>query len=538
MQKKLISFDEISQLSSKDKAYFRRESYLNSFLTDFPSVSSILNQAKDKKASFTSEQRTLLVDVLKKQYAQRSLTQRAEDSMNALLDENTFTIITAHQPSLLTGPLYYIYKIISVLKLSRHLNNQQNDFTFIPLFITGGEDHDFDEINHAQIFNKRLEWDTKQSGAVGRMEMSGLSELIVEFKDLLGERSKAINLVNEIQEKLASFTSYASFTIWLTERLFIDTDLLIINMDDKDLKQSFIPILKKELTESFSKPLVNDTQTALAEHNHQSQAFARDINLFMHSDNQRLRIEKNGEQYHLVDSTTHYTESEILQYLNDHPENFSPNVVLRPLYQEHCMPNVAYVGGGGELSYWLERKSQFEAIHLPFPILVRRHSALIIEAKDGQTWQQLGFNIEDIFEEEHILIKSYLTRSSEIDLDLEPLLNRASAVYNELSELSNKVDPTLSKSIQAASVKHTKSLEQLGSRITRALKAKEEVSITKIKKIKAKYFPNNGLQERYTNVFEFISKYGITFISKVEDSFEDFPKEFEVIMLEKDDFPA
>ncbi|MEM8907956.1 MAG: bacillithiol biosynthesis BshC, partial [Bacteroidota bacterium] len=168
MQVYKIPFSDVPQLSARDKAYAAEHEGLRAFYKYPVSIEAFAQVIKDKQATPTD--RTLLVNVLKEQYAQLSVEPAVQANIKQLADAQTFTLTTAHQPSLLTGPLYYIYKIISTINLAKRLRDFYPDYHFVPVFITGGEDHDFEEVQNAHLFNRTLTWENTETGSVGLMK--------------------------------------------------------------------------------------------------------------------------------------------------------------------------------------------------------------------------------------------------------------------------------------------------------------------------------------------------------------------------------
>jgi len=280
-------------------------------------------------------------------------------------------------------------------------------------------------------------------------------------------------------------------------------------MDDADLKRSFIPVLEKELTEQFSMRYVPATQAALEQAGFKAQAYCRSVNLFYMEEGIRERIEPIPEGGFIrVDLKISYSLEELLTELHSHPERFSPNVILRPLYQESILPNLAYIGGGGELAYWLERKTQFEAAGVHFPMLIRRNSVLMIDASTSAQIEKAGLTWEDLLGEYDAIVKSFLVAHSESDLHFEDEKKLIHEAYLSLANKAQRMDPTLSSAILAEEVKQSKIFEQLSSRLMRAEKQQQETNINRIKKLKDKLFPGGGLQERHDNMMSFYSLSG------------------------------
>jgi bacillithiol synthase len=242
-----IPYDKVNQIAYKDLFYINQPEKLSDFYSFSPDLQGLIEATQTRKKNPVN--RPLLVDVLKSHYAQTGFTEKQRSNIDNLLNENTFTVVTAHQPCLLTGPAYYFYKIFSTVQLCAILKGAMPDCDFVPVFISGSEDHDFEETNHLQIFGKRIEWQTDQRGPVGRFNTDGLEVSINEFLSLLGNRPAAASISEMINDALRNASKYNEFVFNLLNKLFGKYGLIILNMDDKALKSAFIPIMQKELTE-------------------------------------------------------------------------------------------------------------------------------------------------------------------------------------------------------------------------------------------------------------------------------------------------
>lgn len=499
-------FQDIPQFSAKDIAYATQHDKLKPFYKYPVQIESFPKVIQDKKSD--SIDRTVLADTLLAQYQQFGNNKAVLENIEALRNENTFTVITAHQPSLFTGPLYYIFKIISAIRLAEVLNERYPDFKIIPVFISGSEDHDFEEINHAQLFGKTVEWQNDESGACGLMKTDSLKDALTELKDILGNSDKATHAFHLIEQAYTQFPTYGQAAQALVYQLFSDYGLVVANMNEAAFKRLFIPQMEKEIFDSFSLPYVTATQKALDEVGFGDQAYAREINLFYLRDQIRARIEKEGDQFKVVDTEYRFSEAEFRKELHDYPERFSPNVVMRPVYEEVVFPNLAYIGGGGELSYWLERKSQFEAFGVNFPMLIRRNSALWVDKGSKKRLTKLGLEIHDLFQETEDLLKVWVKNNTENEIKLSEEKAELEAILLKISEKAKEVDPSLEGKVLAENAKIIKSVENLEGRLMRAEKQRYEISLNQIRSLRDKLFPGNGLQERHDNFLGLYLKYG------------------------------
>ena len=268
--------------------------------------------------------------------------------------------------------------------------------------------------------------------------------------------------------------------------------LVIIDGDDKRLKEQFLPIIKKDILQNGFVKSIQKCSNELVK-NYKVQAHVRDVNFFKLSEEKRELI-KGG-----------FAKNEIAEK----PEKFSPNVLMRPLYQESILPNIAYIGGGAEVAYWMQLKTAFKQENIPFPILVLRNSVMLISTKQLQKITDLGFVLEDLFLEEDQLHKQYVKiQTSSISLDKE--IETINRIFDSMSKKT--IDKNLQSTIKAEKQKQLKSLQKLEKKLLKSEKRKHEIALQKISKLKKNLFPNNSLQERFDNFIPFYLKDGGNFI--------------------------
>lgn len=524
-----IDFADIPQLSARDKAYQSSDNPFRPFMA-FESNIESFEQAIHDRANYPVD-RDLLTRVIKEQYASFREAEKVMANVELLVKDNSFTIITAHQPSLFTGPLYYIHKIFSAINLAERLDKEYPDYKFVPVFVTGGEDHDFDEINKTHIFNRTITWQQDKGGSVGRLSIESLAPVIEELKEILSDKETGNQIKTWIDDAFTHSKTYGEFAQRLTHNIFKQYGLVVLNMDHKDMKKAFIPIMAKEIVKRPSQRLVNESQAQIEALGYSAQAHVREINLFYLMDGARERLLFEDGVYKVNNTDIAWSESEILQELKDHPDQFSPNVVMRPLYQESILPNLAYVGGGGELAYWLERKSQFAHFEVFYPMLVRRASVKIISKSQSKAMDKLGIDIKGLFDKEDKLINQYLQKATTVELDLSSEQMAIQNIFNDIALKAKAIDPTLEKKILAEGSKQTKVIDQLKSRIKRTLKAQEDTQVAKIRNLKSKLFPNLGLQERHDNFFQYYDMLGSDLMELLKSNIDALQKGFMVVSL-------
>ncbi|MDA9774145.1 bacillithiol biosynthesis cysteine-adding enzyme BshC [Saprospiraceae bacterium] len=522
-----IDFQDFPQLSSRDKAYQAGNDLLRPFY-NYDFEYSAFGQVIEDRKKFPVD-RAMLVEELTKTYSKIDHSSEVAKNIASLADEKTFTVITAHQPSLFTGPLYFIIKIASAINLAKKLNEDHPSYKIIPVFILGAEDHDFEEINHTYIYNKKISWEREASGSVGRLDKQELDVAISTLKDILGDSENAKSLKTMIDNAYNKAKNYGEFSFSLTHQLFDRYGLVIANYDNRAFKKAFAPIIKKEITEQYSKVHVLEAQKQIVDAGFSDQAFARDINFFYLQDGKRSRIEKNGDKYKVVDTELEFSLDEILREVDQYPDRFSPNVIMRPLYQETIMPNLAYIGGGGELAYWLERKSQFTASNVFLPMLVRRNSVLWVNERNQKQLEKLSLSIHDLLQDTDQLVKSYALQESDHDVNFDGAFDKINEAYNEISEISVAIDGSLGQKLEAMKASNINGLEKLQARLIKSIKQNQEVKINQVRKVKDSLFPAGSLQERKSNFMEFYLKNGDSMIDTLVAECFPLEKRFLVI---------
>ncbi len=523
-----LPFDKIPHFSQRDIAYQTADERLRPYYQHDVSIEALADAIAAKQQS--KLYREVLVQGLKEQYQGVETTDAVRANIEALRDDHTFTIVTAHQPSILTGPLYYIHKICSTISLTRQLNARYTDHRFVPVFVSGGEDHDFDEIATLHLFGKDFTWETDQVGAVGRMSLDGLSDVLTAVKETFGTSPHAEELAHMIDQAFAKAKHYGDFMFRLTDALFSQHGLVVVNMDNNAYKEVFLPYVIQDIEKEISASAVRKDQEKLEAAGFSGQAHAREVNIFVH-DGDRHRVIKTDDGYTINDKT--YSQEELIAYLKAKPESISPNVVLRPIFQELILPNLAYIGGGGELAYWMERVSLFEEMELPFPMLIRRDSALLVDKRSHDYITEQGLSIEQMFDREEQVVIKFTLEDSDKALSLKTYKEEVAAIFAKMDQYVIEIDPTLSGSVNAEKAKAEKAIDNLENKMIKAEKRAKETQINKLTKIKNKLFPNgDSLQERYDNFIPFFLRYGSEWIDQLTELLDPMNKEFKIILLD------
>ena len=487
-----IALQDTACFSSFFIDYVNENEALKEFYDLYPSMAHAGVVAS--KRSFEQSNRTILVNELTKQYLGIADAEEVNKNIQLLNKPTTFTITTGHQLNLATGPMYVILKLVTAINTAQQLNLKYPHLNFVPVYWMATEDHDFEEINHFNFFGKTHTWETMQTGAVGRFVVEELTKMFPDLNDI----SPLIS--NAYRQGL----SLAKATQQLVHSLMGTYGLICLDADVKPLKALFGPIMQKELVEHKAEALVQGSIAKLKLLGYKNQVNPRNINLFYLDHNCRERIEKKGDDYVVLNTDLTFSASEMLALLHSHPEKFSPNVVLRPLYQSTILPDIAMVGGPSEIVYWLQLKQLFIHHQVNFPLLMPRNFAMLVSQTQEQKLAKVGLSLRDLFQEHALLKKHIVHLNEQTSFDMKLEMDLLLQIQSSLLQKANAIDASLAGSVLAEMNKMTKGVEELEKKIHKALERKNETSITQVMNIKAKLFPNDVLQERVDNVFNFL----------------------------------
>ena len=486
---------------------------LQPFYSFPPTVEGIRQTIEKKKLQPVN--RKILVEVLKKQYQNLSSSKAVQKNIELLLSENTFTVCTAHQPNLFTGPLYFVYKILHAIKLASYLKEQLPQHHFVPVYYMGSEDADFAELNHTYVDGKKIEWKKEQKGAVGKMKVDKtLLQLIDEMEGQLSAEQHGKEVIDLLRKCYSGGKNIQTATFELVNKLYGAWGLIVLLPHHPALKAEMKKVFEEDLFQHTPFSIVTKTSEQLSEH-YIAQAYPREINLFYLKDDIRERIEYKNSQFSILNSQIKFSGDEMRKELDEHPERFSPNVILRGLYQETILPNLVFIGGGGETAYWLQLKSLFDHYKIVYPVLVLRNSFVIVEGKWKEKIKKLGLTIPGLFQSENDLMKQIVFQHSQHSISLNGNFEKAEELFEQIRMQAEAVDKSLSQHVAAIKSRSLKNLQELEKKMLRAEKRKFAEQQRQIQKLKEALFPKNSLQERVENFSWFYAKWGSNFIEEL-----------------------
>ena len=341
----------------------------------------------------------------------------------------------------------------------------------------------------------------------------------------LGSGQDAERIAELLRACYAPDHTLAQATRLFVNALFGRFGLVILDGDDPELKRLFAPVLREELLNQVAERSVRYANDRLEGH-YGVQAHAREINLFHLRPGHRSRIVLKADHFQVLDNGPRWSLEEMLAEVDRNPQDFSPNVILRPVYQEVVLPNIAYVGGGGEIAYWMQLRWLFQALQVPMPVVLLRTSAAAIGIKHLRQWEALGLSVADLFEPlEEVRTRVARTRSS-FPVDVEAERRDLNVFYDALMERAAKVDVTLKGAVDARRTRALRGLEQVGKALVRAAKRQQEVDLRQLDTVHAALFPSGSLQERRENILPTLATRGVLELDRLMNELDPLHPRF------------
>ncbi|MEJ6982240.1 bacillithiol biosynthesis cysteine-adding enzyme BshC [Pedobacter sp. P351] len=530
MKATCIDYSDTHSFSETLLSYISRDPKLEPYLSYWPDLENFGKLIGDKKETVN---RDVLVKALRKQYSGPQYntpeSKLVLENIESLSRSDTFTITTGHQLNIFTGPLYFIFKIVTAINLASELKAAHPDKHFVPVYWMATEDHDFAEINHTNLHGLKFSWDEEVSGATGRINPASIRDTLKAYVNALGYTEHSEKLKAILEEAYLKQDTLANATRFLVHSLFAGYGLLILDADDTDLKREFSEIVKQDILEQRSHKAITKTSEELEELGFETQVYAREINFFYLKDNLRERIVFENGRWEVLNTEISFGKHELIAEIDDHPERFSPNVVMRPLYQEVILPNLAYIGGGAEIVYWLQLKQSFEQFGVDFPVLILRNSALIANESLGHKLSNLTIPLKDIFKPAEIVKKEYVIQNSGHNLHLNEEWEEFSALFEKIKLRAHSIDPTLAPSSEGVKAKLRNALDNLEKKFIKAEKRNHEVALRQIENLRNTYFPGDSLQERTENFGLLYTRFGDNFIAELIHHFKPLDLKFTVL---------
>jgi len=515
MTTQYLPLQQTNQFSPLFLDYINQKDSLKPFYDTFPTAENFEQLIQNR--AFDQAHRQILHQVLQQQYA-RLHSPTVSQQIDSLQQPNTFTVTTGHQLNIFSGPLYVIYKLVTTINLAAQLQKQYPDYHFVPVYWMATEDHDFEEVNHFHLFGKKHVWETTQTGAVGRMNPQEMQTIIAQLTDKFPVFEQAY---------LQSDTLADATRCWVTE-LFGEHGLVCLDADDPQLKAQFKPVMQADLFDQLTHKTVTDTSHRLEALGYKTQVNPRETNFFYLDKKMRERLVNNHGRFRVLNTELTFSKEDMARLIEENPEKLSPNVLLRPVYQEVVLPNLAYIGGPSEIAYWLQLKDLFGALQTPFPVLMPRNFALVLTAGMNKKLEKTRLVADDLFLDEVALKRKYVETTVTEPVSLATEMQGLAHIFDTILQKATTLDKSLEGFVGAERQKTKTSLENIEKRLRKAEEQKQEVGIQQVMSLKSKLFPDGSLQERTDNFLNFYAN-NPSFLQQLHEQFDPFRFEFQIL---------
>ncbi len=495
---------------------------------EYPPTLKGMEEAIKRRENYPVD-REALVEVLGDQYQavdpeffNTSVNQPVASNIRALKRAHTFTVTTGHQLNILGGPLFYFYKIASTIHLANQLKEYFPNCHFVPVYWMGSEDHDFEEINHVHLFGKTYTWEKPDDGPVGQLNPESLYSVIETIKEDIREQEAFEPLAQLWEYAFTHFAGYARACQYWLNQLFRDYGLVILDPSDERLKATMKSVFEEDLIHQTHEKIVKASQEEIGDYD--LPVNPRPINIFYAEPGLRARIVQNGKGFEVLDTDKSFSRTELIEKLKENPECFSPNVVLRPLYQQMILPNLAYIGGTNEVAYWLELKGIFNHHQAFFPQLLVRKSVLWIGKGIRKKMDKFGLQTRDLFRPAEEVVREYLAQKE----DTTPFEDKISVLreeYESLMKLCEDYDDEMKWPIIDLAKNHLKAIEKLQKDTRKLVKNRNEKDLKQIHKIYDAMFPEGISQERYENFIPYYTRFGMDFFNQLVRDCDPYKQE-------------
>lgn len=512
--------------------YIAGNEFLKSFYAE-PNTIIAYKKIIDER-NFDDKKRQLLYDSLIHQFQKIKVPPEnyplLGSNIKLLLDSNTYTICTGHQLCLYGGPLFVTYKILTAIKLCSELRMAYPENNFVPVLWLASEDHDFEEISNTHLYGRDFIWHkNSRNMPVGTIDLEGLSEDIANISKLIGTNETGQRWIKLFEDSYLKSNDLSEASIKLYTEIFKDYGLIVLDPNQRELKEELVPVIKSDLLHQVNFSAQIESDKILAE-KYKLQINARETNFFyLHETEGRSQIKREGEEYVIsgVDGmlSAQQLEAEIINF----PERFSPNVNLRPVYQELILPNLAYVGGPAEVAYWLQLKAIFEANKVPFPVVVLRSMNLLTGNALIEKVEKLGLTVSDMIGSEIKLRQAYLKKGRSFDFQ-----SSFDIILNELQKLvdaSKEIDKEISKSFLDTKLSLKDLFHERQRDIKRSIGDAEAMQIEKFMKLRSRIYPKGIFQERVDTLFQHESNLNRSLISGILDEIDVLYPELHVLKV-------
>ncbi|WP_059104709.1 bacillithiol biosynthesis cysteine-adding enzyme BshC [Shouchella shacheensis] len=486
-----------------------------------------LEERSQDLKTYAWEHRRELVNYLRDQHERLRPSEACTANLHKLEQLDALVVVGGQQAGLLTGPLYTVYKAMTLILLSKQYEQKLGQ-PVVPLFWVAGEDHDLEEIRFVHTesehgWKKQLLKDESFGESASEKELP--KEVLHTFMEdvfaTLPETEHTQALKAHVEEAEEQADTYTDFFIVLMHELFYNEGLLFLNSDDPRVRTIERPFFEKLITQvetlqqkqqegaerfrgqSGEEPIVTETENA---------------HLFFSLDGSRRRLDYGDGRFYVRDTNHSFSKEELLAELSAHPERFSNNVVTRPLMQEWVLPTLAFVGGPGEIKYWATLRPAFEAFHLKMAPVIPRLAFTIVPRHVKKWVEEKGYNPELFMQGEGERKREEwleAQHSFKIDEVVREQVAQVETAHQPIRKLASSISPTLGAMSEKNLELILEQMEFLEKRMHKEVRDSHEHELAKFTEATHWLYPKEGPQERTLHPYVFLNMVGCDFVSRL-----------------------
>jgi bacillithiol biosynthesis cysteine-adding enzyme BshC len=449
--------------------------------------------------------------------------------LNKVKSNTAVYVVTGQQLGLLGSPLFTIYKALATVKLSESLNKKFPELTFIPLFWMECEDHDYQEINHLYIWNRKnvlckIEYSGKelykQSIKHYRFDAT-ITEVIEHLKTDLIQTEFSDSLITRINNHYQEDINWVDATRDFLHDLLHPTGILFFNPGDAAVKALTVSFFQHwfeklpEISRAFSQQ--SSLMHKAGYHNQVSDIAGKSFIHILNANNQREHLYYEGDLFYTKMSGAKFNRDEISGLIHDKPESLSTTVISRPLLQSWLLPTTAYVAGPAEIAYWAQLQTIFEIMALKRPVVYPRLSLILIEPRIKRYLEKNEVQIEAMPSDKKRFLESYFKKWL-IKETGNPFLDTREQIdiqFDKIKTYIGRIDKTLLNAAEKSYQNVIKQLDVLEEKMIRASQNHDEVRLKQLEQIHEACYPLGVQQERVLSPVYFLNKYGPAFIDRL-----------------------